>query len=657
MPMIRKPGTIKPYGLAGTDRKRLVFQALLASVLLVVAVTACQRDNQPIALSAEPDWQVKTGLDRHSFAEFDRVRIEHLKLSLRADMQARIFEGFVVLDLERIDPEHRRLVLDTRDLDVREVHRVGADGSYQPATWRLASGQGHLGSALIIVLAADTVQVRVDYATHPQAYGLQWLDAAQTSSGKPFVFSQSQPHFARTWVPLQDTPAVRYTFEASIRAPRDLMVVMGADGNPAKRASDGAYSFTMPQAVPSYLMAIAIGDLRFAKLGPRTGVFAEPGWIDAAAREFHDLEAMVEVGERLYGAYRWGRYDLLILPPSFPFGGMENPRLSFITPTIIAGDGSLVALIAHELAHSWSGNLVTNASWRDLWLNEGFTTYLEARIMEVLHGPEIVRMLARLDWDALQDELSELDAGDRQLVLDLDHRDPELAFNGVPYNMGRSFLDWLEHHFGRPRLDEFLRSYFDHFAFQSISTEQFRVYLNSQLLDRHPGIVTLAEVDAWLYEPGLPEHAIAPQSDLLVRVDEWSERWRTGVVSLDAVPTEQWSVYEWLHFLTGLEGRLGVEQMGRLDARFDLTAAGNVEILYRWLRLSIETRYPPGIDRLERFLLEVGRNKFVRPLYEALAGSDWGRAWAVEVYRRARPGYHAMTRQAAERALGLNEST
>jgi aminopeptidase N len=378
----------------------------------------------------------------------------------------------------------------------------------------------------------------------------------------------------------------------------------------------------MPQPVPSYLMAIAIGDLEFAEIGPRSGVYAEPDWIERAAAEFHQLEEMIDIGEALYGEYRWGRYDLLVLPPSFPFGGMENPRLSYVTPTIIAGDGSLLALVAHELAHSWSGNLVTNSSWRDLWLNEGFTVYFESRIMEQIYSPGIVAMLAKLDWDSLQASLPELDVSDRQLVRDLSGRDPEGAFISVPYDMGRFFLDWIESRIGREDLDVFLRQYFDEFAFESIDTETFRDYLDTHLIQTHPGALTLAEVDQWLYEPGLPEFAVAPESDALARVDAERERWQAGEITLAELPTEAWSVYEWLHFLSGLEGPLESDTLAAMDAEFQLTDSSNVEILFLWLRHSIDAEYPPGIERLEQFLLEVGRNKFTRPLYEELAASD-----------------------------------
>ena len=627
----------------------------VAAALSLASLAACQSQEAPLPLTPTPEFRVAVGTDPHSFAEFEKVRVRHLRLDLDADLRARTLSGHVVLELERPEPGFQRLVLDSRDLDIRDVNAIRPDGEYLPVSWRFGADHGHLGRPLVIVLPAGVEAVRIDYASSPEAFGLQWLDGEQTSSGRPFMFSQSQPHYARTWVPLQDTPAVRYTFDATIRGPRDLMVVMGAAGNEFERNASGEYHFSMPEAIPSYLMAIAIGDLVFAETGPRSGVYAEPQWIERAAAEFDVLEEMIEIGENLYGPYRWGRYDLLVLPPSFPFGGMENPRLSFITPTIIAGDGSLLALVAHELAHSWSGNLVTNAAWRDLWLNEGFTVYFEARIMEALYGSEVRDQLARLSWDGLLQSLDEIEERDRQLVRDLSERDPEQAFIRVPYDMGRFFLDWVEYRVGREVFDAFLRGYFDDFAFQSIDTEEFRAYFEQRLVVPHRDRLSMAEVDQWLYQPGMPAVAfeIEPQSDAFSAVDDWRQRWQAEDVDLQDLPVDDWTVFQWQHFLIGLAGALDADDMAAMEARFDLIGQRNYEILFLWLMRSIETEYAPGIERLEQFLLEVGRNKFTSPLYTALAESEWGRDWAIEVYQRARPAYHPLTRQASERALGL----
>ena len=627
----------------------------LIAVVLAVLLAGCHSE-PPSAAGSGPDAiTIGLGPDPHSYANHDQVRVSHLALDLTVNFQRRVLSGHVILDLDRqVDVE--RLVLDSRQLNIRDVNRVDAEGALEPLSWRLTAPQperDYLGQALVIALDPAVDRVRIDYDTSPEAYGLQWLDEHQTRSGQPFLFSQSQPIFARSWVPLQDTPAVRYTFDATLRVPRELLALMGAAGNTGELSADGVYHFQMPQAIPSYLMALAVGKLEFQATGPRSGVYAEPAALEDAAWEFAELEAMIDAGETLYGPYRWDRYDLLILPPSFPFGGMENPRLSFITPTVLAGDRSLTALIAHELAHSWSGNLVTNAAWRDLWLNEGFTTYFESRIIEALYGARRTEMEGTLDYQGLVAELETLSEPEQVLARDLEGQDPEQSFTGIPYDKGRLFLQWLEARVGRAAFDVFLRDYFDHFAFQSITTEDFLAYLDQTLLAAADEKILRTELETWIRRPGLPEDAVIPASDAFDIVDEWRRQWLAGEVDLAAVPTADWTVSEWRQFLMGLGDQLDLEQMAALDAAFGLTATGNVEILYLWLVRSIETRYPPGLERLDSFLVEVGRNKFTRPLYEELAGSDWGHEMALEIYQRARPGYHSMTRAAAERALDI----
>jgi len=327
-----------------------------------------------------------------TYANIDAFITKHLVLDLTADFDSRTLLGTAELMFERRDPGATEVVLDTRDLQVRKAEASSGGASWVDATFRLDPATAAFGSALRVTVPRDADRLRITYASSPAAKGLQWLTPAQTSGKKlPFLFSQAQAIQARSFIPIQDTPAVRMTYDATIRVPKELVAVMAAEAAPGEKGS-GVFHFRMPQPIPSYLIAIAIGDLTFQPMSDRTGVWAEPAAIAAAAKEFEDTEQMIKTTEALYGPYRWGRYDLLVLPPSFPFGGMENPRVTFATPTVIVGDKSLVALVAHELAHSWSGNLVTNATWQDFWLNEGFTTYLERRIVEAVYGKRVSDM-------------------------------------------------------------------------------------------------------------------------------------------------------------------------------------------------------------------------------------------------------------------------
>jgi aminopeptidase N len=422
---------------------------------------------------------------------------------------------------------------------------------------------------------------------------------------------------------------------------------MAAEGDAGNRRGQTTFHFRMPQPIPSYLLALAVGDLEFQSIGPRTGVWAEPAVLAAAAWEFGDAEAMMTQTEALYGPYRWGRYDVLVLPPSFPFGGMENPRLTFMTPTVIAGDKSLVGVLAHELAHSWSGNLVTNATWRDGWLNEGFTTYFERRVMEAVYGEE----RARLEWGVGHQELrlalAELkpdEAWQGSLAPDLSSHDGEEG-SAVAYEKGALFLYQLERRFGRAQLDAFLQGWFDRHAFTSVTTPQFVAELQDGLMQQSPGKIDGAFLATWIDDAGLPADAEFVQSDALTRVDAQRLRWEQGSLSTDALQTAGWTVQEWLHFLNRATRPQPVARLQELDRRFRLTESRNAEIAHSWFRLALASDYPGLEPALESYLMSIGRMKLIEPLYEDLLKTPRGAAFARHVYAQARPGYHAIVQR------------
>jgi leukotriene-A4 hydrolase len=604
--------------------------------------------------SAVADEALRSGVDYHSFANVAEFRVRSVDLDLAVDFDAHRLSGHADLEVTRLAKNAGTLILDTRDLDIRSVALLRKGEAPIPLTFKLGEAQEFLGRPLDIEMpeSADSV-VRVEYRTQPQASGLQWLTPAQTAGKRhPYLFSQSEDIHSRSWIPLQDTPQVRVTYRATIHVPGALRAVMSAAQGPVDAKTDGhglrAYRFEMKEAIPSYLIAIAVGDIRFRSLGPRTGVYTEPAVLGAAAKEFVDLESMLATCEKLFGPYRWGRYDLLILPPSAPYGGMENPRLSFITPTVIAGDRSLVSLIAHELAHSWSGNLVTNATWRDFWLNEGFTVYLERRILEALYGPRREQMEDALGLQALRRDLADLEPPAQHLAIDLRGQDPDEGTTQVPYEKGKLFLQFLESRYGREALDTFLRGYFDHFAFQSINTEQFLDYLRENLLTRKPGAVTEQQLHAWIYEPGIPGFAVLPSSEVFAPVDRARSAWLAGTVTTAQLPASGWTTQEWLHFLDNMPQPLPRARLDGLETVFALSQSGNAEIAHSWFRVAIRNDYTPAYPRLERYLTSIGRRKLVRPLYEDLMKTPRGAELARAIYAKARPGYHPITQTAVD---------
>ena len=619
--------------------------------LAVALAAGCSKE--PAAPTAAPaaqpsaDTAVKAANRSHdesSYAEPDKVVIKDLGLDLKLDFDSKQIGGTATYTLEWKDKAAKQLVLDTRELTIEKVEAVAADGTTAPLQFVLAPADKVFGSKLTIEAPEQPGKVLVTYHTAPTASGLQWLEPSMTEGKQlPFMFSQSQAIHARSWVPLQDTPSVRFTYSAHVASRPDVMVLMSADNDP-KAARDGDYTFKMPQPIPSYLLAIAAGDLVFEPISGRSGVWAEPTMVGKAAKEFEDTEKMIGAAEKLYGEYRWGRYDMLVLPPSFPFGGMENPRLTFATPTVIVGDKSLVSLVAHELAHSWSGNLVTNSSWKDIWLNEGFTTYVQGRITEALYGQEMAEMEREIDQNDLLAEVKDMSPADQALALPpLTERDPDEALSNVAYVKGSWFLQFLEQRFGREVFDPFLRGWFDDHAFQSANTDQFVEYLKKNLLSKKPGAVTDAELKAWLDEPGIPAFATKARSRNFSIVDTARIAWQGSGKLPSAQITSEWGTQEWVHFIDGMGKTLPVDKLAALDQAYKFTGTANGEIAMRWYPLAIRSGYLEANEAAGAFIERVGRRKLILPIYAELVKTPEGLAFAKAAFEKAKPSYHPIT--------------
>jgi leukotriene-A4 hydrolase len=625
-----------------------VLLSLFATSLLV----ACSPKQQ----AALPEPEVAPLLsgddahDIHSYAEPAVARVTHVDLDLEADFAARAFAGTASLDVlaEGAAPV---LTLDTRDLAIEAV----SDGAGKALQWELGNKDAVLGSPLRVTLGAAR-RVQVKYRTSPGAEALQWLTPAQTAGGKhPYLFSQGQAILNRSWIPTQDSPGIRQTWTARIVAPKDLTVVMSAEMlGPVPVGDTRAWRFRMTHPVAPYLIAIAIGDIEFREIGPRTGIYTEPSMLEAAASEFADLEKMVTEAEALYGPYRWGRYDLLVLPPSFPFGGMENPRLTFATPTVIAGDKSLVSLVAHELAHSWSGNLVTNATWADFWLNEGFTVYFENRIMERVYNKRSADMLADLGWDDLQSGIADLGgpkAADTRLHLDLTRRNPDDGVTDIAYEKGATFLRTIEAAVGRERWDAYLKDYFDRHAFQPQTSARFLADLREHLIKGDAQQEEKLGLDAWVYQPGLPANAVHITAEAFRQVDAAAAAFAATGKQPDIA---SWTTPERVRFLNRLPRKQSTARLESLVKLFALDSQRNSEVRFAWLRIAIANRYQPAVPQLEEFLTSMGRRKFVLPLFtDLMAQGQWGKAIAQPLYARARPGYHSVTTGSVDKVVPL----
>ncbi|MCB0761018.1 MAG: M1 family metallopeptidase [Flavobacteriales bacterium] len=575
---------------------------------------------------------MKLASDPHSYSKPNEARVTHLDWDATVDFDQKKIDATATYAIEN-KTGTSSILFDIHGLQIKGVKVDGELTEFQ-----IGESRDFLGEPLEIPIKPESKQVSITYETAPGAEALLWVEGES-----PFLFTQSQAILARTWLPCQDSPGVRYSYNARVKVPSNLMALMSAE-NPQQKTADGVYTFTMEQPIPSYLMALAVGDVEFRAIGDRSGVYAIPELIDAAENEFQEMDDMLVAAEGLYGSYVWGRYDLLILPPAFPFGGMENPRLTFATPTIIAGDRSLVALVAHELAHSWSGNLVTNSTWDDFWLNEGFTVYFEQRIMEAVYGREHSEMLAKLTKQELIEEERDIREvqnlpNDTKLKLNLIDRNPDDGLTAIPYNKGYFFLRLIEETVGREKFDQFLKSYFTEHSFQVMDTDNFLSYLNERLLtDEDRAAIN---IDAWVFGVGIPENIPNVDSDRLEHVDAIVEAYANGTTSVADIPWDTWEYQEKYRFISELPESVTAANMAELDAAYHILDTGNNEVLFAWLEKSIRKDYAAAYPRAESFLISVGRRKFLTPLYRAMKETN-KIDMALAIYAKARPHYHAV---------------
>lgn len=619
---------------------------LILVVSLSCTMVSCEIKNETSEKNKSQQLQtVSNPKDIHTQCNADSVLINHLDLDIKVDFNQQKILGNA---LWKIDNKfhQKELHLDTYDLSIDSVFTNG-----KKANFVLEKFVKHLGQALIIPIDDNTKEVNIYYSTGQHARALQWLTPQQTlGKTQPFLYTQSESIYARSWIPCPDGPGIRFTYKARVQVPKGLMALMSAE-NPQQLNDSNVYHFNMDLPIPAYLMALAVGDIRFKKIDNRTGVYAEPNMIDKASNELSDMGKMLTVAESLYGPYRWGRYDVIVLPPGFPIGGMENPKLTFATPTIIAGDKSLVNLIAHELAHNWSGNLVTNATWNDFWLNEGFTVYFERRISEAMNDKSYADMLWELGYQDLEATVNDLgeQSNDTKLKLDLTGRDPDDGLTDIAYEKGALFLRLLEDNIGRAKMDAFLKNYFATYAFKTISTEEFLQYLNKHLIKDDQQLKKSLNIDAWVYGSGIPSNAPRVPFDRFNKVSIELHRFLSGNAPLQ-LNTKNWMTFEWMYFLRKMPDSLSKNNMAKLDKAFHFTNSGNSEIACIWFVIAIKTNYSSAYPALDKFLSSVGRRKFIEPIYEAMMKSGKEKM-AKEIYEKYRQNYHPLAQMTLDKLV------
>lgn len=587
-----------------------------------------------ILMSACRSFHIDLNQSLQSYSNINDVLCTHLNWTANIHFDTKTIEAKAAWRLKQLHPTDH-LILDSRDLNITQITMNGIQVEF-----KLGQSDSSFGQGIYIPLQPTDTLVEITYTTSPEATAIQWLDPEQTAGKqKPYLFTQCESIYARSLLPCQDVPCNRITYSAHVQTPEGMMAVMSAK-NPQKKDPKGLYDFEMEIPIPTYLIALAVGDIEYKAIDARSGVYTEPSMLEKSAAELSDIPSMMKAAEKLGGPYRWGQYDVLIAPPSFPIGGMENPRLTFATPTILAGDKSLVSLIAHEMAHSWSGNLVTNANWNDLWLNEGFTTYFERRIMEEISGESYTQMLWSLGYDDLQIGIqSAEDPKDTRLKLDIGQRHPEVAFSDIAYEKGAAFLRMLEEKMGRTKFDAFLNHYFQSNAFKPMTTEKCLAIMDSTLFNGDTALKTKLHVKDWVYKSGLPSNRIKPNPRRFVLVDKEIKRFNEGNKA-SVLKTPDWCTHEWLHFIRGLDHPSLKEKMAELDSTFHFTQSTNSEIQSEWYILCIKSNYHQGDAQIEKFLSTVGRKKFLSPIYTAMTQNPEYVDMATTLFNRYKNHYH-----------------
>ena len=639
-------------------------------VVLSLYLVSC--DTIPKAPATKTEQLADSSYDDHSYSNLKEIKTTHLDLELEVNFNNKTIYGVARHTMKNFGSD--TAIFDIKGLQIQKI-TTGKINQEREADFVIGNmdKDSILGQPLLVSVSPKTTQINIYYQTTKQSEALDWLDSNLTSSKKyPFLYTQGQAILTRTWIPIQDSPSNRITYSAKVKVPQELMAVMSAK-NQKKKNSEGIYQFKMTKAIPSYLIALAVGDLKYHAFSKNTGVYCEPELMNASRNEFVDLPKMFNAAERLYGKYQWEQYDLLILPYSFPFGGMENPMLTFVNPTIIAGDRSLVSVIAHELAHSWSGNLVTNNTWNDFWLNEGFTVYFENRIMEKLYGKEIADILAIIEFQELEDEIDQIrkseHPNDSKLFLDLKNRNPDDGMTDIAYVKGAFFLKTLEEKVGRKQMDIFLKKYFQHFAFKTINSKTFVNYLNEQLLSKNK---IQFNTEEWIYKKGLPKNCLELSSTRLENMTEMAEKTNSGEVLfapkitykyykkkgkrlrrmiVTKIERKDYIVQEWQTFIRALNPAIGKRKMKELDQFLGFSTCGNAEIMNEWFVLAIENDYTEIRPEMEAFLSKIGRRKYLVPIYKALSEKPENLAWAKEIFQKVAPNYHAVSRNTVKEIL------
>ncbi len=609
-------------------------------------------------------------LDSSTRSNHEQVQIQHYDFQFNVDVEKKLFTAAVEFDFVKLDPKATNIILDAKGLKILSVEQLDTSGSTRALNFtdarKIHSGAkdpDFLGEGLVISSSSKTGRIRIRYTVQPQASAFQWASGSMTQSGRPIFYTQNEPSHGRSWLPIQDTPAVRVTYSAKVKTSADFLALMSCQNNPQTKSPTGEYRFDMRVPVPGYLIALVVGELKFKPLSQRSGLYAEPSVIEQGASDFDVTEDYLAAGEKLFGPYQWGRYDM-VLVPSFAYGGMENPFLTYLNTSVVTGDKSLTWVIAHEIAHSWTGNTVTNQTWEDFWLNEGWTTYAERRLVEEVLGKEYAettseqkkRALIRTIDKLLTTEFPE----DAALKINLAGRDPDEAISSIPYDRGYFFLRTLEDKVGRAAFEQFTRSYISYFYYKTINTKQFIEFLHQSF----PNTFSEDLLNQWIFRPGTPDQWPETHSANMATVDLLLEQFK----KLESLERKNSSKYFADHaqelaslnhmakiaLVQQLPADLDFEGVQKLESIFGIEIEKNNQFLSEWYTKVVRWNYEPGFDGVKEYIARVARHSWLKPIYVAIAESknELLQKNMYEHYQRILPTYGPITQGAVLKAFG-----
>ena len=591
----------------------------------------------------------------NTFSNYDIIFQTNINVHFIVDFDNKKVDGEVTISFKALE-DGEVIILDTKSLLIKSVKdNTGNELDFKLDNYYRLESHGVPLKIYKEYSKDDTFDITIEYSTTKDCMAIDWLEPEQTSGGKyPFMYSQCQSILCREMLPIQDTPAVKMPVQISITVPEELIgLAAGLFVEEINNGNNKTFIYALDIPIPSYLIAIAAGDIGSQNVSERCTIYAEKTVVEKAAWEFSDTEKFLKIAENYIGEYVWEQYNILVLPPSFPFGGMENPTLTFLTPSLIAGDKSLVSVVAHEISHSWTGNLVTNENWPDFWLNEGFTMFIERKILSSHKDKDMAKLDAMVGLSNLKADI--IAFGESKSFSSLEPnllgRNPDDAFNKVPYEKGFNLLYYLENKVNNDDIfQKFMRSYIDKFKKGVVKYMDFRTFFETFIKNNVKDwekILNDIDWDTWVFAPGFPPVENDFSNKYADEVDQAVKDFYENKLGDDFVKKfKDWFTLLKQNFLNKIKEsdiELSETQLEFLNEKLELIQGKyNVEVSCSYYLTvlyhgTLSTKFE---ESLVDFLGKHGRINYIRPLFSALARRN--KELAIKTLDKYRNFYHSI---------------